>query len=149
LKLPRKSLGLIWAKPRRGCRIATIQLCPNVPDWCPFLLGQERGQQTLEHLTFLPKQQPPHLLPRNQWRGRTRTVVRTDRINTNNRQGVGQGSMAGRREFQLAHYGFNPGYAGRAPYTGHGGGRYGARTVVALSAAVVEVQALTSRGQHR
>jgi hypothetical protein len=50
--------------------------------------------------------------------------------------------MAGRREFQPAHYEFNPGYAGRAPYTGHGGGRYGARTVVALSAAVVEVQAL-------
>jgi hypothetical protein len=68
---------------------------------------------------------------------------------TNNRQGAGQGSIAGRREFQPAHYGFNPGYAGRAPYTGHGGGRYGARTVVALSAAVVEVQALTSRGQHR
>jgi hypothetical protein len=42
-------------------------------------------------------------------------------------QGSGQGAMFGRSGFPLANQAFNPGYAGRGPYSGSGGVRYGGR----------------------
>jgi hypothetical protein len=57
---------------------------------------------------------------------RANTNVGSNQANMNHGQGAGQGSMVEHREFQPAHYGFHLGYAGRGPYIGHGGGRYGA-----------------------
>jgi hypothetical protein len=42
-------------------------------------------------------------------------------------QGSGQGAFFGKGGFPPAHQGFHPGFAGRGPYAGHGGGRYGTR----------------------
>jgi hypothetical protein len=42
-------------------------------------------------------------------------------------QGSGQGAFFDRGGFPPAHQGFHPGFAGRRPYPGHGGGHYGTR----------------------